>query len=163
MKRLFERTVEASLVALFAVVIICVALQVVYRYVLNNPLTWSEELAKLAFTWMIFLGLSLAERDNIHIAVDFFVDRMPLSVQKPLRVAVETFSIAVLLIICYYAIRFIEIQKSMRSVALDVSMMYFTLAVPAGCLFFSLYKMSSIGRILRTTGFGAPERDRPIE
>lgn len=153
MKRIFERTLEYSLVALFVVVIAGVALQVFFRYVLNSPLTWSEELSRLAFTWMLFLGLCLAEKDNIHIAVDFFVDRMPASVQKPLRVAVEVFCIAILLTVVYYSIQFIEMQRAMRSVALDISMAYFTLAVPVGCLLFAIYKFQTIARIMRTDDF----------
>ncbi len=153
MKRIFERTLECSLVCLFLLIIACVSLQVFYRYVLNSPLTWSEELARLAFMWMLFLGLCLAEKDNIHIAVDFFLDRLPAGAQKPLRIAVELFCIAVLLFVCYHAVYFIRMQWAMRSVALNISMGYFTLTVPIGCFLYSVYKMFSIKRILDTTDF----------
>lgn len=156
MKRLFERTLECALVCLFIVIIVCVSLQVFFRYLLNDPLIWSEEVARLSFLWMVFLGLGIAERDHSHIAVDFFVDRMPQCVQKPLRLAVEVFGIAVLLTVGFFAIEFISHQKAMRSVALDISQMYFTAAIPAGCLIYSVYKVVTFNRIRKTDTF-APE------
>ena len=155
MKKIFEKILETGLVVLFGLIIVCVVLQVFYRYVLNNPLIWSEELAKLAFIWMIFLGLCLAERERVHIVVDFFVDRMPALVQNILRVMIDVFSIIILTTICYYAIGFIGMQKYMRSVALDISMMYFTLAVPVGCMLFGIYKMISVKHLVKTTMLAA--------
>ncbi len=149
MKKVFETLLESCLAMLFVLIIICVALQVFYRYVLSDPLAWTEELAKLAFIWMIFLGLFLAERDNLHIAVDFFVDRLRPVAQRRIRILVETFSIAVLLLICCHSFGFIGIQKAMRSVGLNISLMYFTLAVPIGCLLFALYKGAALSRFVQ--------------
>jgi TRAP-type C4-dicarboxylate transport system permease small subunit len=166
MKNIFEKTIERCLVLLFLIVIFCIAVQVFYRYALNHPLPWTEELAKLAFIWMLFLGLFLAERDNIHIAVDFFLDRLPLGMQKPVRIAVELFGIVVLFVVSFYSFRFIEIQKAMRSVALNISMMYFALPVPIGCILYGLYKFSSIKRILNTRNFRStadPEAPKAVE
>jgi TRAP-type C4-dicarboxylate transport system permease small subunit len=144
---------ECALVCLFIVIIVCVSLQVFFRYVLNSPLIWSEETARLCFLWMIFLGLALAEKDDLHIAVEFFVGKMPNNVQKPLRIAVEIFGIIVLLVICYYAVNYIAIQKAMRSVALNISMMYFTTAIPVGCFLYSIYKLFTINRLWHTKDF----------
>ena len=154
MRKVFEKTLESTLVGLLIFVTVCVSLQVFFRYVLNDPLTWSEEAAKLAFMWLVFFGLALAEKDDIHIAVDFFVIRLPNRIQKAVRLAVELFGLAVMLIIGYYAFPFIAMQKAMRSVALDISMMYFSAAIPVGCLLLSIYKIFTISRI-KTRDFTA--------
>ena len=156
MKKAFENTLGAILISLFIVVIVCISLQVVYRYLLNNPLTWTEEVAKLSFMWMVFLGLAMAERDGLHIAVDFIIIRLPNSIQKPVRIAIELFGIVIMLVIGYYAIKFIAVQKAMRSVALDISMMYFSAAIPIGCFLLGAYKIFTINRIWKTRDFTAP-------
>ena len=46
---------------------------VVFRYMLSDPLTWSEELILLLFGWMIFLGIANAFRARTHIIIDFVV------------------------------------------------------------------------------------------
>jgi len=61
------------LVAMFAVVFAAV----IARYVLNNALSWSEEFAIWAFTWLIFIGTMMGLREGKHIAVDLLLDMMP--------------------------------------------------------------------------------------
>ena len=41
-----------------------VFMQVIFRYVLKAPLSWSEELARYTFMWITFLGASVALRQN---------------------------------------------------------------------------------------------------
>ena len=38
------------------VMLVVVTLQVWYRFVLNDPLAWSEELARYLFVWSSFIG-----------------------------------------------------------------------------------------------------------
>ena len=43
----------------FIILIIACVLQVFFRFILNNSLSWSEELARYCFIWMHMLGTSL--------------------------------------------------------------------------------------------------------
>jgi len=56
--------------------------QVVFRYILNNSLIWTEELAKYLFVWLTFIGAASVFKDKKHIGVDYFVGLLPCSVQK---------------------------------------------------------------------------------
>ena len=51
--------------------------QVFWRYVLEAPFVWSEELSLLLMTWITFLGGALLLMRNEHLGIDIFVDRMP--------------------------------------------------------------------------------------
>ena len=165
MRKVLEESLRFALLALFAVIIVCVSLQVFFRYVLNDPLTWSEELARFSFMWMVFLCLGLAERDDQHIAVDFFVSKMPSGAQKVVRLAVEVFCIVVLAVACYQSFGVIQVQAAMRSVALNISMAYFAVVVPIGFAILCLYKFFSIARIVKTMDFtGTPGvKPAPLE
>ena len=161
MRKVLEESLRFALLALFAVIIVCVSLQVFFRYVLNDPLTWSEELARFSFMWMVFLGLGLAERDDQHIAVDFFVSKMPSGAQKAVRLAVEVFCIVVLAVACYHSFGVIQVQAAMRSVALNISMAYFAVVVPIGFAILCLYKFFSIARIVKTRDFSSTPGVKP--
>ena len=161
MRKVLEESLRFALLALFAVIIVCVSLQVFFRYVLNDPLTWSEELARFSFMWMVFLGLGLAERDDQHIAVDFFVSKMPSGAQKVVRLAVEVFCIVVLAVACYQSFGVIQVQAAMRSVALNISMAYFAVVVPIGFAILCLYKFFSIARIVKTRDFSSTPGVKP--
>ena len=62
----FEKYFSAFLMVLM---VVCLMLQVVYRYVFGAGITWSEELSRIAFVWVIYLGMSLAAKDRHHIRV----------------------------------------------------------------------------------------------
>lgn len=51
--------------------------QVFWRYVLEAPFVWSEELSLLLLTWIAFLGAPLLLMRNEHLGIEIFVERMP--------------------------------------------------------------------------------------
>ena len=73
--RLAERAIDAAAIATFAGIFLCVLAQVVFRYVFNAPLTWSEELARYLFIWCAFLGWTIASRRRSHLAMTFVAGR----------------------------------------------------------------------------------------
>jgi len=44
--------------------------QVFFRFVLQSPLAWTDETARYAFIWMVFLGSAVAVKKKTHIRVD---------------------------------------------------------------------------------------------
>ena len=61
---------EYILVGLSAFTVAIIFLQVVMRYVFGSSLTWSEEIARYAFIWMIYIGVSYAVKRKKHLGVD---------------------------------------------------------------------------------------------
>jgi tripartite ATP-independent transporter DctM subunit len=60
---------------------------VIYRYVLEDPLTWNDELATLLFIWLAMFGSVIALRRNEHMRLTTFVARFP----EHRRIFLETF------------------------------------------------------------------------
>lgn len=56
--------------ALMSVMTLVIFIQVVMRYVFQNSLTWSEELARFCFIWLIYLGISYGCKIMKHIKID---------------------------------------------------------------------------------------------
>ncbi len=67
-----------AVASVFLVLIFVVAaLGVVFRYVIQHSLPWSDETAAYLFIWLVFLGAASEIRNNGHPAVHFVVDRLP--------------------------------------------------------------------------------------
>ena len=67
------RQVENVLaICLLAAITVDVLLQVLFRYVLSNPLSWSSEVATYLFAWLTLIGIAIAQRDHAHIEVRLF-------------------------------------------------------------------------------------------
>ncbi|BAS26659.1 TRAP transporter small permease [Limnochorda pilosa] len=62
---------------LVAVMSTALLAQVLFRFVLERPLSWSEELARYSFVWLSLLGASSALRAGLHPGMDLLVARLP--------------------------------------------------------------------------------------
>lgn len=67
-----EHTIATLLVAL----IVSVSANVVGRAVFNRSIPWADELARMLFIWLIFIGAAAAFARYEHIAVDILVRRL---------------------------------------------------------------------------------------
>ena len=63
--------------------------QVLTRYVLKNPSSWSEELVSYLFAWMALLGASLVAGERGHMNIPLLMDRMGPAARKSLAVFSE--------------------------------------------------------------------------
>lgn len=66
----YDKFEEALLAGTLGFTVVLIFAQVIARYVFNHSISWSEELARYLFVWMIWLGTSMATRTNSHITVD---------------------------------------------------------------------------------------------
>ncbi len=56
---------------LVVMITVLVGAQVVFRYVFQAPIVWSEEFTTLCYQWVSYLGAALAVRYRAHFGVDF--------------------------------------------------------------------------------------------
>ncbi|SDJ69228.1 MULTISPECIES: TRAP transporter small permease [Paenibacillus] len=73
---------------------------VVLRYLFNSGITWSEEMARFLFIWLVLLGAVIAFKENSHLGVDMLVKRL----SKPLKKIVFIISNVILLAVIYLVV-----------------------------------------------------------
>ena len=70
--------IEASVIAVLVAVLTAITFaQVATRYVLGDPLIWSEEAARYLFVWVSMIGAALAIREGGHFGLDLLIRRFP--------------------------------------------------------------------------------------
>ncbi|MDR2758192.1 MAG: TRAP transporter small permease [Spirochaetaceae bacterium] len=80
MKKILDtlfRGVEILIAFFLAVMIILVFMNVVFRYLFSKGFAWSEEIARLCFIYLVYLGSIGAMRDNRHLLIDSILNRVP--------------------------------------------------------------------------------------
>lgn len=77
MKKLFDRVLEASCIALMSVMTILVSCQVITRYIFNKPSAVSEVLARYMFVWMVLLCAAYVFGLREHMNIPFVKDKLP--------------------------------------------------------------------------------------
>jgi TRAP-type C4-dicarboxylate transport system permease small subunit len=88
----------ALLVAMTAVV----SLAVFYRYVLNRPLGWYDEVASFLLVWLTFVGAVVVTRRRRHIGFELVVERSRPPVRRALEVLSELLVLAFEALIVVY-------------------------------------------------------------
>jgi TRAP-type C4-dicarboxylate transport system permease small subunit len=74
--------VEILIAFFLAVMIILVFMNVVFRYLFSKGFAWSEEIARLCFIYLVYLGAIGAMRDNQHLIIDSILSRVPVIAQR---------------------------------------------------------------------------------
>jgi len=80
--RILVRSLEWLLIAILGFMVILVFGNVVLRYGFNSGITFSEEVSRFLFVWMVFLGSVLMLRDNGHLGVHTLTKMLPLAGKK---------------------------------------------------------------------------------
>jgi TRAP-type C4-dicarboxylate transport system permease small subunit len=80
--RIINRAIDSCGVILFSAVFFVVLLQVFFRYVLNSPLIWTEELARYAFIWICYIGWVIGSRNHTHLNVQALLNLLPPGLRR---------------------------------------------------------------------------------
>ena len=81
--------------------------QVFWRFVLNHPIGWSEEMIRLTYVWICYLGWIIAERAGSHIRITALSNRLPREMQKWLQVLCHILTILFSILMVFYGIRLV--------------------------------------------------------
>lgn len=100
----YDRFEEIFLAICTAAMVLIVFLQIVMRFIFNNSLTWSEELATVIFIWISWIGISLGEKKGEHIRITLVTDRFHGNAKKVIIIIGNLCTLAILVFLLIYGI-----------------------------------------------------------
>lgn len=77
-----NEVIKYFLIVIMVILIFAVFFQVLFRFVFNQPLAWTEELARYSLIWITFLGASYAMSLKAHIGLSILVEKSPIILQR---------------------------------------------------------------------------------
>lgn len=130
-----DENVELYLcVFLMSFMTLLIFLQVVMRYVFNNSLSWSEELARYVFIWLIYIGISYGCKLRKHIKIDAALYLFPKAARPYVILLGDILFIGFCMYIAYtgffHSIH--QMQYHMRSPALKIPFQYIYMSTVVG-------------------------------
>lgn len=147
MLRFLERVVDAAAIAAFCGIFLCVLVQVVFRYLFNSPLTWSEELARYLFIWCAFLGWIVASRRNGHLAMTFAVERMPRRAQLAIGVLIQCATLLFAWLLGSRGFVLVRNNWDVENVAVPFNLGVVYLIAPIAAAFIALYAVMALASL----------------
>ena len=135
---------------LFVMLIIC-TLQVFYRYVLEQSLSWSEECARYIFVWIVWVAAAYATKRMRHLRITFLKEVAPAGKQW----IFDLFSLIMMLVFAVI-FGFTAVQVTLRvaetgqlSPAMLLPMWIPYMSVPVGVILLGFRSVQNIWHLLR--------------
>ena len=141
--------VERALILLSGLIFVVVFLQVLFRYLLRQPLFWSEELPRYLLIWMSFLAAALAQKHDAHINITLCLAPLSTRTRQALKILTDAVILAFLWVLIYSGSLVTSITAHHRSTALQLPMGLVYAALPVGAILMSLYLVLQIADAVR--------------
>jgi TRAP-type C4-dicarboxylate transport system permease small subunit len=87
------RLIDFITAILFIGLLLAALSQILFRFVLRISVPWTEELARVFYVYVTFLGLILLEADDNSIKVTFLIDKLPFKQRLAVQVLLNLFGI----------------------------------------------------------------------
>jgi TRAP-type C4-dicarboxylate transport system permease small subunit len=132
--RLTWKCIETAALTAFAVMLVLVTSQVVFRYVLQVSVPWTEEAARWFYAWQIFLGSTLAMRDRLHLQITVLLDRFSGRPKVFLEFLIALTGLGFLSGIIWGSLLMIRAVYPVQAGSFPISTSYLYLSLPVGLI-----------------------------
>jgi TRAP-type C4-dicarboxylate transport system permease small subunit len=134
-----------------------VFLQFFTRYVLNDSLSWTEEIARYGLMWVVFIGGAMVTRRNTHIAVELLSNVMkPGPLRAALLALVDFIKLAFLGLLAFVSLTITERMHLQRMTVFDLPMSCVYAGVAFGCFLMLIRQAQNVWRNARI-GWSRPD------
>jgi TRAP-type C4-dicarboxylate transport system permease small subunit len=140
--------------ALVGAIVVITLAAVWWRYGLNAPLAWPEQVSRILFVWVTFLGAAVLYRERLHVAIDMFMAPLPRAGRRAAGWMVELLILAFNLVLFIYGLKLSIDTLDQTFGALDITPASFYFAAPVAAGMMILYFVEHIA---------TPERREAIE
>lgn len=133
-KSLILRTEEIFSSSCLALMILIISVQVFQRYVLQNSLDWSEELARYLFIWSVYIGCSFATQEDRHLEVTILRHIRRGKYLKPITATAYLLTIIFCGCVAVWGTQmvFFLIETGQKTQALEIKMFWIFITIPLG-------------------------------
>jgi TRAP-type C4-dicarboxylate transport system permease small subunit len=120
-----------------------VFLQFFTRYVLNDSLAWTEEIARYGLMWVTFVGGAIVVRKNTHIAVEVLLNFSPPGAARALLGVIDAVKLGFLALLAYFSVTIVERMHYQRMTVIEMPMSVVYGGIAVGC-FLMLFRQAQI-------------------
>lgn len=144
---LIDQLLNRLLQILLLLITTVVTWQVFSRYVLGDPSSFTEELARFLLIWLTLLGCVLAYRHNSHLGLDMVYTRASQRQRKCMyyfiHSCVAVFALCVM-VIGGYALMNMTDQLGQASAVMGIGISYVYMVIPISGILMILYALEAL-------------------
>ena len=130
--RAVNRVAEIAGIAALGTIVLTVFANAVGRYAFNSSIIWAEELVLLLVPWLAMTGVFLSVRRGTMIRIDYFFEKLPRVLRRPLGPIGHLFCACVLTFMAGISVQFVLLFGSDRALYLEIPRSYSSSALVVG-------------------------------
>ena len=132
---IYNKLEEILLVTMLSGSLIILFLNVILRYVFNSSIYGADELARVLFIWMSWLGISIGERKSEHIRIDMLINKLKGVPKKTIIFLSNIITLGILLAIAYYGMGIVTtyMRKGVTTPMYSIPQALVFFSVPYSC------------------------------
>lgn len=126
------------------VIFVVTFLAVIFRYVLHSPLPWSQDVIRLAFTYMIYFGAAYCVRDNSHLNVDVLLTLLSKRNRKIVEIIINFVLMGFFIFLVNFGFSFANMGYIQTTSYLLLPMTYYYAGIPLSAICMIFYVIQNI-------------------
>lgn len=154
-RRAVDRILEVSLILIMSVNVLNVLWQVFTRFVLKDPSSFTEELARYLLIWLGILGAGYVSGKKLHLAIAVVLEGRRGRIRRLMEAGIQVFILLfAFLVMVVGGIRLVAISFALNQVsaALRIQLGYVYLVLPVSGLLIMFYALVELVKVLRSSG-----------
>lgn len=156
LRRAAANCVEGLLLVMMVVLCADVFLGVFSRYVMHSTFTWYDEIARLLFVWIVFLGAAVGVRRSGHFRLHLVIDRFPPALRRVADIVGVLAIMGFGLVLIQQGWKLVELGQFQQTPVMGLSKGYVYASMPAGGALIILYSLRHLWRALTGAPAAAP-------
>ena len=148
-----NKVLEVFLVVLMSVLVVDVLWQVISRYLLASPSSFTDELAGFLLIWVGVLGAAYVSGKKEHLAIDILLQKSPPRRKHRLQILIHIlvllFALTVM-VIGGIILMYTRFELGVKSAALELPLGYVYIVLPISGLIIMFYELFHILELKKT-------------
>lgn len=139
-----DRIRDWTCILLLGAIFVLLNIQIFFRYVLNSPLPWPEEIARTCFVWVAYVGVAKLVRERSFYAIDVFVALAPPILRTAIAVVMDLLMLAAFCLILFATWPVLQANANITTaIGTPINLLYLSLPIAAvASVFFLLINMA---------------------
>ncbi|MGD8778455.1 MAG: TRAP transporter small permease [Ignavibacteria bacterium] len=146
-KDYIDKFIELLLIILMGVMVINVLWQVFTRFILNDPSSFTDELARFILIWLGLLGAGYVTGKKMHLAIDFFLNKFSPKRKRALELFINVLVFLFALFAMFIGgINLVSLTLYLKqiSASLQIQLGYVYMVVPLSGFLIMFYSIVNI-------------------
>ena len=145
-----ETYLKWVLAALLVLMVVDVTWQVLTRFILANPSSFTEELARYLLVWIGLLGASYAYRTHAHLGIDILVKKFHGASRTTVSAVAIVFTLSFALLVMVKggaSLMALTFQLQQTSAALNIPMGFVYSVIPLSGILIALFAIEQLWQL----------------